>query len=171
MLQSETFPPVENSPEQLSCLPGSCGPVSLWLVLTRHGIYAEPQEILSRCRYTDEFGSFAVCLADALQHFGMRVSLHTDPDSSPHAPEQEAYGRVAVLPATSISNLVKQSQAGSSVIVSYLARGGEGHFSPLAGAKANKVLLPYSLEGYMLKSEFRKRWRAPGILRQAIVAT
>jgi hypothetical protein len=171
MLQSEIFPPVDSAPEQLSRLPGACGPVSLWLVLARHGICVEPREILHRCKYTDEFGSFAVCLADALQYFGMRVRFHTDPDSSPHAQEREAYGRVAALPATSISRLAKESRAGASVIVGYLARGGEGHFSPFTGVKANKILLPYSIEGHMLRSEFCKRWRARGILRQAVIAT
>jgi hypothetical protein len=171
MSQSEAFPTVCSAPEQLSHLSGACGPVSLWLVLTRHGIRAEPREILLRCKYTDEFGSFAVCLADALQYFGLRVRFHTDPDSSPHADEQEAYGRIATLPATSIPKLVKEASAGASVIVSYLARGGEGHFSPLVGVKANKVLLPYSAEGSMLRSEFGKRWRASGILRQAVIAT
>jgi hypothetical protein len=162
---------VENAPAQLTELEGSCGPVSVWLVLTRHGIPAEPAEIIRRCNYTEKFGSFAVCLAEALQHFGLRVRLHSDPDTEPNELERSAYQRVSALPAVPLSKLLAEAAAGASVIVSYLAPGGDGHFSPLAGAKANKVLLPYSLEGLMLRSEFSKRWRARGILRQAVVAT
>jgi hypothetical protein len=110
-------------------------------------------------------------MAEALQHFGLRVRFHSDPDPAPHLFEQEAYGRVSALPAISLSTLLKDVGSGASVIVNYVAYGGDGHFSPLAGAKANKLLLPYSIEGEMLRSEFCKRWRAGGVLRQAIVAT
>jgi hypothetical protein len=162
---------VENTPTQLTDLEGSCGPVSVWLVLTRYGIAPEPAEIIRHCSYTDEFGSFAVCLAEALQHFGLRVHLHSDPDPEPNEVECSTYQRVCVLPAVPLSKLLVDVASGASVIVSYLAPGGDGHFSPLAGARANKVLLPYSTEGLMLRSEFGKRWRAKGILRQAVVAT
>ncbi|WP_242102011.1 phytochelatin synthase family protein [Lysobacter sp. M2-1] len=171
MLQVRHYQPVEGMPTQLAQLSGPCGPASVWLVLSRHGISADPEEIISLCRYTDEFGAFAVQMVVALRHFGLQVRLHSDPDPAPHILEQEAYGRVCAQPAVSLSTLLKDVGSGASVIVSYLAYGGDGHFSPLAGAKANKLLLPYSIEGEMLRSEFRKRWRAGGILRQAIVAT
>lgn len=140
-------------------------------MLTRHGIAAEPAEIIRRCNYSETFGSFAVCLAETLQSFGLRVRLHSDPDPDPNDLERSAYQRVSVLPAAPLSKLVADVATGASVIVSYIAPGGDGHFSPLAGAIANKILLPYSAEGLMLRSEFSKRWRANGILRQAVVAT
>jgi hypothetical protein len=157
-------------PEQLASLAGPCGPISVWLVLARHGIAAEPDDIIKRCRYTDNVGSFAVCLAETLQHFGLPVRFHSDPDPAPHALELEAYRRVSVAPAVSLSSLIERVRSGASVIVSYLAPGGDGHFSPLEGTRANKLLLAYSVSGQMLRSEFGKRWRADGILRQAIVS-
>lgn len=171
MSQIQYYQSVEQIPLQLAELSGPCGLASVWLVLSRHGISATPEEIMSLCSYTDEFGTFSVLMAEALRHFGLRVRFHSDPDPAPHRLEREAYGRVGVLPAASLSTLLRDVASGASVIVNYLAHGGDGHFSPLAGAKANKLLLPYSIEGEILRSEFCKRWRADSILRQAIVAT
>lgn len=173
MLQVQNYLPDEEVPSQLAQLSGPCGLASAWLVLSRHGISADPQELIRLCRYTDKFGTFTVLIAEALQHFGLQVRFHSYPDNAPQPLEQEAYGRgkVRAHPAVSLSTLLKVSYSGASVIVNYLAYGGDGHFSPLVGANANKLVLPYSVEGEMLRSEFCKRWRAPGILRQAIVAT
>lgn len=166
------FPTIDvgQIPEKLAELSGPCGPVSVWLVLARHGIVADPDEVIQRCSYTDKFGSFAVCMADTLQHFGLQVCFYSDPDPAPNELELDAYRRVSAVPAVSLSKLLQNLSDGASVIVSYLAPGGDGHFSPLNGARANKLLLPYSIEGKMLRSEFCKRWRAEGILRQAIVS-
>lgn len=109
-------------------------------------------------------------MADTLQHFGFDVRFYSDPDPAPNELELDAYRRVSAAPAVPLSKLVSEVRDGASVIVSYLAPGGEGHFSPLIGAKANKLLLPYSIEGKMLRSEFCNRWRDKGILRQAIVS-
>lgn len=171
MLQVRHYQPVEKIPSQLAQLSGSCGLASVWLVLSRHGISANPDEIISLCRYTDEFGTFSVLITEALQHYGLHVRFHSDPDPAPHPLERDAYGRVSPLPATSLSALLRDVSAGASVIVNYIAYGGDGHFSPLAGAKANRLLLPYSAGGEMLRSEFCKRWRTSAVLRQAIVAT
>jgi hypothetical protein len=171
MLQANTYPSIESVPEELRRLDGACGPISVWLVLSRHGISAKPDDILRLCRYNEERGTFIVCMAEALQSCGLHISFHSDPDPTPHADEVTAYRKVSVAPPKSVARLLESVRAGASVIVSYVALGGEGHFSPLAGAHANKLLLPYSLSGYILRSEFLKRWRAPGIFRQTIVAT
>ncbi|GAB3089558.1 hypothetical protein GCM10027159_01830 [Lysobacter terrae] len=171
MLQGKLYQPVENIPREISQLMGPCGPASVWLVLSRHGIAADPHEVIDRCRYTDEFGCFTVCMAEALQHFGLSVRLHTDQDPSPGDLERISYALVSSANAESVSRLLGRVRANYSVIVSYLAPGGDGHFSPLAGCRANKLLLPYSIGGEMLRSEFNVRRRAPGILRQTIVAT
>jgi len=170
MQQLRAYPDIESAPGELGRLSGPCGPISVWLVLTHHGISASPREIVSACRYTDEFGSFAVCLAEALQCFGLRVRFHSEPDTEQKPLETESYASITALPPVSVSRLLRHVALGCSVILSYAAVGGEGHFSPLAGARANKLLLPYDIAGQMLKSEFAKRWRARGICRQAIVA-
>jgi hypothetical protein len=161
---------LQQIPEKLTKLAGPCGPISVWLVLARHGIAADPDQVIRRCSYTDRFGSFAVCMADALQRFGLEVRFYSDPDPAPKELELDAYRRIVPAPAAPLSKLIKDVRGGASVIVSYLAPGGDGHFSPLEGTKANKLLLPYSIEGRMLRSEFSKRWRAEGVLRQAIVS-
>jgi hypothetical protein len=171
MLQARAYPSIESIPEELSRLDGSCGPICVWLVSSRHGIIAKPSDILRLCRYNEQHGTFIVCMAEALQSLGLNVSFYSDPDPTPQADEVAAYRNVNVAPPKSITRLLESVRASSSVIVSYVASGGEGHFSPLAGARANKLLLPYSLSGYMLRSEFLKRWRAPGMFRQTIVAT
>jgi hypothetical protein len=171
MLQASAYPSIESVPEELRKLDGACGPISVWLVLSRHGINAEPNDILRLCGYNEARGTFIVCMAEALQRLGLNVSFHSDPDPTPQADEVAAYRHVGVEPPKSVARLLESVRAGASVIVSYVALGGEGHFSPLAGARAKKLLLPYSLSGYMLRSEFLKRWRAPGIFRQTIVAT
>jgi hypothetical protein len=171
MLQANAYPSIESVPEELQRLGGPCGPISLWLVLSRHGISANSDDIIRLCRYSEEHGTFIVCIAEALQSQGLKVSFYSDPDPTPHTDEVAAYRKVAVAPPKSVTRLLESVRAGASVIVSYAALRGEGHFSPLAGARANKLLLPYSLSGYMLRSEFLKRWRAPGIFRQTIVAT
>lgn len=157
-------------PETLTKLSAPCGPISVWLVLAKHGITVDPGQIIERCAYTDEFGSFAVCMADALRHFGLDVRFYSDPDPAPNEHELDAYRRLSAAPAVPLSRLIKHANEGASVIVSYLAPGGDGHFSPLEGTRANKLLLPYSIDGCMLRSEFSKRWRADGIFRQAIVS-
>ncbi|SEL14101.1 hypothetical protein SAMN05428989_1534 [Pseudoxanthomonas sp. GM95] len=166
---SSVYRPVQSIPTEISGLTGPCGPASVWLVLTRYGIDASPKEVIERCRYTDTIGCYAVCMAEALQHFGLKVRLLTDPDLSPAALEVRSYPSVDTCSALSSSRLLGLLDSSSSVIVSYLDRG-EGHFSPLAGARANKLLLPYSPNGEMLKSEFDKRRRSAGILRQAVIA-
>lgn len=171
MLQAKAYPSIESIPEELSGLDGACGPISTWLVLSRHEISAKPADILRLCRYNKQHGTFMVCMAEALQSWGLQVSFHSDPDPDPQADEVAAYRNVSVAPPKSIARLVESVRVGASVIVSYAASGGEGHFSPLAGTRANKLLLPHSLSGYMLRSEFLTRCRAPGIFRQTIVAT
>ena len=110
-------------------------------------------------------------MAEALVHFGLKANLHTDFDLSPKDIEKNSYSIIKPYPAVSITKLLKAIDHGSSVIVSYLAHGGEGHFSPLIGGKANKLELAYSSQPYILKSEFRARWRANEILRQSIIVT
>ncbi len=164
------YPPLKDVPDELINLAGPCGPISVWLVLQRHGIYVPPNEIINRCRYTED-GCFLVCMADALRQFELDVSFHSDTDLDINQVELESYTRILPSPPLSLAKLLNAVNEGASVIVSYLAYGGEGHFSPLAGSKANKLLLPYSIEGEMLKSEFNKRWRSNGILRQSIIVS
>jgi hypothetical protein len=109
-------------------------------------------------------------MADTLQHFEPDVRFYSGPDPAPNELELDAYRQVSAVPAVPLSKLVREIRDGASVIVSYLTPSGEGRFSPLIDAKANKLLLLYSIEGKMPRSEFCKRWRAEGILRQAIVS-
>ena len=66
--------------------------------------------------------------------------LDLDNQKSPR--EIESYKRIAPRPACSILSLLRAVDTGSSVIVSYLEKGGVGHFSPLAGGRQNKLILP-----------------------------
>lgn len=171
MTTTSPYPPSADVPEALSRLAGPCGPASVWMVLQRHEIDADPHDIIDRCRYTDEFGCFAVCLAEAILSFGLHVRFHSDVDHSPKHLELESYRHVTRHSAAPLSKLLLAAHGGASVIVSYLADGDEGHFSPLTGSKANKIMLAYSREDNMPKTEFKKRWRAHEILRQAIIVT
>lgn len=165
------YPPIEDVPHEISRLSGPCGPASVWLVLSRHGITTNPNDVIDRCRYTEEFGCFAVCMAEALQSFGLRVRFHTDHDPVPTEMERNSYQSVNLAKAASNSQLLGYTRANHSVVVSYVAKGGDGHFSPLDGCRANKLLLPYTITGEMLRSEFTHRSRSPGVFRQSIVAT
>jgi len=128
-------------------------------------------EILRACKHSEADGTYTVCLADALQQFGFNVSFHSELDSAPTDVELDSYKRIQVMRPKPLSHLIRASKSGASVIVSYAARGGEGHFSPLAGVRGRSILLAYTLEREMLISDFEKRWRSPGVLRQAISAT
>ena len=163
----------EIAPKEIKDIAGNCGPVSLWMVLEKHGIKAAPKDIIDASRYCEEFGSFAICLAVALSEFGLSVCFHTDEDHEVQSIERACYSlansRISISKAKIIGGLLADIEQGKSVILSYMAGDGEGHFSPLIGEKSNKLIMAYANEEFMLKSVFNHRWRSPGILRQSIV--
>lgn len=163
------FPEVGSAPVELTALSGACGPISVWMVLERHGIRSSAAEIIHRCRYTDEFGCFAVCMTAAFGEFGLSASLCTDFDDCPKEIEQSCYPKIQVQSAVSVEELLKAIHGGSSVIVSYLEDGDDGHFSPLSGLDNGELVLPYSKRGRIAVPEFERRWQADEIRRQAIV--
>ncbi|MDH5694408.1 MAG: C39 family peptidase [Gammaproteobacteria bacterium] len=169
------YPSIRDIPKKLRELEGNCGPISVWMVLERNGIEADPEEIIVRCGHNLEYGSFSICLANALYEYGLSVEFYSDHDPKPQTAEIEAYkkaqDRFSVNKALSLTSLLRKVEKGSSCIVSYATWGGEGHFSPVVSSKTNKVVLAYETNYEMLKSVFRYRWRAPEILRQCVVAT
>lgn len=163
------YPSAYEAPEEIRALSGPCGPLAVWMVLTRYGVEAPAEEIIKRCRYTPEEGCYTVCLAEALVSFGLRVRFHTQPDDDKQPGELISYSALErTYPAVSLATLHKLFMQGACVILFYGTSSG-AHFSPLAGIRANKLLLANDAVPHMLISRFRRRWREPGILRQALV--
>ena len=169
------YPRICDIPKELEELQGNCGPVSVWMVLQKLGVKASPEEVIRKCEHTLEYGSFAICMANSLHEFGLNVEFFTDYDAAPKPIEVKGYKKaedtISVNKAISMAKLAKKLNEGKSCIVSYMARGREGHFSPVEAVVGNKLILAYETEHVILKSEFQYRWRAPEILRQCIFAT
>ena len=128
------------------------------------------------CRHTRRHGVFTIGLAAALAQYGLGVAFHSRKDSHRHPIEVRLYRRalrlgVALLPATSLRQLVTAIDEDHVPIVFYNTRDNVGHFSPLLGARRGRLLLPNTVEGTVAVAEFERGWRQPGILQQAIVVT
>ncbi|EQM67670.1 hypothetical protein ACSC9U_11955 [Pseudomonas solani] len=159
-----------DAPAEIRQLDGPCGPMAVWMLLDRFAMEASPEEIIERCRYEERIGCFTVCLAEALESFGFDVRFHSDPDNDKQPQELASYAKLErVYPALSLSKLLHEVRQGAGVILFYTTWAGNGHFSPLVGAHANKVLLANGFPERVLKSVFNRSRRAPGILRQALV--
>lgn len=172
----QSLPCYSDAPLALLAVDGHCGLLAAWVVLRHFHKRVSSAKLIKQCAYTRRYGVFTIGLACALAESGLRVAFHTEFDSDPKPLERQLYGRarrlrVAILPAADISTLVAASRHGDLPIVHYEARDGAGHFSPLFGARGRTLLLPHDEQGGLRLSEFERAWSAPGICRQAVVAT
>ena len=171
------FPLAREAPEQLRQLPGECGPVAAWQLLTYLGICAPVDRILSASRYSRDLGVFCIGLAVAVAEMGPRVWFFSDPDIHPSPTELLLYEQatelgIEMLPGADL-NTLEQTMASSrrraAAILLFEANRESAHFTPYLGLYEGEPILPN--EGDTLSADtLETRRSAPGVLRQALVA-
>jgi hypothetical protein len=169
------FPGYYEAPLALFALEGNCGLMSVWLLLRHFHRRTSSERIIRLCRYSRRQGTFTIGLAIALREHGLRVTFHTDKDPAPMPIERRLYKTasklgIVVEDALKVSEILDRVRCGEVAIVSFDTDDGDGHFSPLIGAKGRRLVLPYTENGIMDVEEFESRWTAPAICRQCILA-
>src|SRR6266508_3291500 len=169
------FPDYSEAPPGLLAVDGHCGVLAAWTTLRHFGMRSSAARLLKACRYTTRHGVFSIGLAVALAEHGLGVTFYSQRDRRRQTLERRLYNRarrlgVVIRRATNLRRLLAAIDAHHVPIVFYNTDENVGHFSPLLGMRRGRLLLPNTLEGSVAVSEFQRRWRAPGILRQAIMA-
>jgi hypothetical protein len=130
------------------------------------------------CGHSEEHGVFTWCLAVAIRRLGLRVRYFGDRDPRPQRRERECRSvarRLGVIVGgkATLDELLSMVRTDTIPVVFFDTAEGTGHFSPLLGASGGRLLLPYveNGTGTLDRRTFLKRWRAEGVLRQAIVVS
>lgn len=170
----DAVPGIEEAPRRLRNLEGNCGPLAAWCALRVYNRRVSAEHIIQSCAHTHKYGVFTIAMATALHRHGLQVSFHTRPDANLKPVERRHYAiaraqGLAIRQPVSIDDLLASFDSGHLPIVFYDTPSGEGHFSPLVGEEGGSLLLPYSGNGRMSRSEFEAAWDAEEILRQAVV--
>ena len=175
MRSLRTFPTLADAPWSLWKDPGNCGLVTAWAVLRHFRRRVDSRRLAAECRWSETDGTFLIALAVALHGHGLDVVFHTDPDPAPHRIERACYLRAAKLgipvrPALGLEDVLCRLPRGWLPVVLYDTAQGNGHVSPLLGRAGRSLQLPFDDEGQLSTRTFLRRWRAPGVLRQCILA-
>ena len=176
MQMIKNYPCESDAPLKVLQLEGGCGVIAAWSVMKHFHKRVSSQQLIELCRYTESDGVFTIAMAVALHQLGLSVAFHTDVDLSPKPVELECYkifeslGQ-SVLPGVELSSLIEKIDAEHIAIVLYKEDDDGGHFSPLLGAKGEKLLLPYSISEGLTKPSFIKRWDDPEICRQCVIVS
>jgi hypothetical protein len=167
------FPDRQSAPSSLRAIDGSCGLLVAWGVLTHFGRRSSPKRLIDACRYTKKHGVFTIALGLALHERGLRVTFHSDPDPAPNRIERTCYARARIvgLPVKrgiSVSKLLSMTNRTRIAVALYNTAEGNGHFSPVLGQRLDRLLMPYSDEGWLDRRTFARRWREPDVLGQCL---
>lgn len=171
----DDLPGWHDAPRALLALPGPCGLVSAWATLRHFNRRTSAARLREVCRWTHAHGTFPIALAVAFKEHGLDVSFHSDPDPAPRRIERACFRQaaklgIAIQPALPLRSILAHVGEGWIAIVLYDTADGEGHLSPLSGRMGRSVLLPFDPAGRLPVTTFLRRWSAPEVFRQCVLA-
>jgi hypothetical protein len=169
-----SIPDWSQAPLALLTMDGHCGLVAAWQVLRHFGLRVPASRIPPACGYTKRYGVFTIGLAAGLTELGLDVAFHSELDLEVRATERRCYARarargIPIEGALSLEQVLQTRSQRAVPIVFYETADGQGHFSPLIGARNGRLVLPLDENRTVRREDFLLRWTAPGVLRQAII--